>query len=247
MLSPLKRTGRLAPGTRLTTEVHPARWLAALLLAALLVSGVLWWDDQKDADSIDQTFLAGPRGTACVRVVVGNDVSGSMYDVAAARDSALADFLAWAPGNLRDDDELGVVDFAGAAAWSREPALIGDVAGRGATDDVYQGDQTLFTPVLDLIAALPDTSCRTALLLFSDAQFADLPQGEQEGRALVQAAGVHDVLLLVPGQDIDVSVLWSPVYPGSEPQYFDGLDADETGLTLAGVIAGLTGQELERR
>jgi hypothetical protein len=246
MLSPLVRPGRLSPGSRLTTEFRPGRWLAALLLAALVPLGVLWWDGQRDADSIDELVLAGPRGTACLRLIVGNDVSGSMNDFAAARDSALADFLAWAPDNLRDDDELGVVAFAGAAAWTREPAPVVHAAARRPPVNVHQGDQTLISPVLALVAALPATPCRTALLLFSDAQLADLPPEEEQGRAAVQAAGVHDVQLLVPGEEIEVPDLWTTSFPAAAPQYFDGLDADDTGLAVASVIAGLTGQELER-
>ncbi|TFV66835.1 VWA domain-containing protein [Blastococcus sp. CT_GayMR20] len=247
MLSPLTRPDRLSSGSRLATEVRPDRWLAALLLAALVVGGVLWLDDHGAADSIDEVALAGPRGSACLRLVVGNDVSGSMSDFADARESALRDFLSWAPRNLRDDDELGVVDFAGAAAWTRQPTPVAEPAVRGAAADVYQGDQTLLAPVLALAQALPPSHCRTALLLFSDAQLADLPQAEQEGRAAVQAAGVHDVVLLVPGEDIDVPEAWGTSFPAAEPRYFDGLDADETGLTVASVVAELTGQELQRR
>jgi hypothetical protein len=241
------RPARLSPGIHLVAQRHPGRWLVALAAVALLGAAALWWDGRRGADSIDGVFLTGPRQSYCLRMVVGNDVSGSMTDFAAARESALSDFLGWAPDNLRPNDEVGVIDFAGAASWTRVPTPIGSSAVRGPARDVYVGDQTLLMPVLDRVAELPSSPCHTVLVLFSDAQLSDLPPTEEEGRSVLQAAGLDGVVLLVPGDDIDVPDVWTTVFPAAEPQSFDGLDADETGLTVASVVAELTGQDLAER
>jgi len=247
MTASLQPASSLAPGDPFAGPSRRGRWVALAVAGALLAGGVAWVRSDDPADRLTDWALVGARGPACVRLVLGNDVSGSMTEFAAARENAVDTFLRWAPGNLRSDDELGVLDFAAEARWAREPATIERGTGGRASAGAVDGLDTLLQPVLDRVAELSPSDCDTVLLLVSDAQLADLPGSAEEGRAALRAAGVHDVVLLVPGEDIDVPPVWTTAHPEAEPLRFAGEDADAAALVLGQVVAGLTGQTLEER
>jgi hypothetical protein len=247
MIPTLARPGRLMHEPRLSRRPQPGRWVAALLLAALIPLSLLWWRNAHKPDTLAALRLAGARGPVCERFVLGDDVSGSMRDYASARESALSTFLAWAPRNLRADDQLGVLDFAEDAGWARTPVAVGDSAAVGPATGVQDGRDTLMQPVLDLVRQLPSSTCDTSLLLFSDAQLADLPMSSAAGRELLRAAGIHNLVLLVPGKSISVPGQWTVAYPVAPPQRFDGRNSEGTAVAVAKVVARLTDQQLVRR
>lgn len=84
-------------------------------------------------------------------------------------------------------------------------------------------------------------------MLLSDAQLADLPGDEASGREQLAAHQVHDLLLLVPGESIEVWPQWSTAYPSAQPIRFDGTNADATAVAFGEAVAGLTGQALADR
>jgi hypothetical protein len=180
-------------------------------------------------------------------LVVGVDDSGSMREVAGARDSALDQLMAWAPKNLRADDQIAVIDFAETSAvrlpttGAQRVGVLGGMPGA-----VRDGHDTLLGPVLAQLSSQQVSGCRTALALISDAQLADLPATEDAGRALVAEGHVDDVRLLVPGKDVDVPKAWNQAFPAARPERFDGRNQDETAVAIGQVIAGLTGQHLKR-
>ncbi len=53
---------------------------------------------------------------------------------------------------------------------------------------------------------------------------------------------MHDLRLLVPGEKIKVPDAWIRAFPFAPPIMFDGLDPDETALTIGKTIGDLTGQ-----
>ncbi len=219
-----------------------AKLLLPLVLLGLL-AGLLWSKLWRPPESLDEVTLAGARGPACVRLLLVPDQSGSMSAFAAARERAVQRFLGWAPGNLRPDDEVGVLDFASEAQWSRMPAPIDtDASYRNGTADLGGGTQ--FAPVIEAVRALPASRCDTALVLLSDAQIDGVPSDRDAGRQLMQELDVHDVALLVPDRAIEVWSGWATVFPTAQPEAFNGLDDAETGLVFAAQVATLTGQEL---
>lgn len=222
--------------------------LTLLLALAALLAGLAWlWPaGRQGPGSLDDVRLVGARGPSCLRLVIADDVSGSMSQFSAARQQALAEFLRWAPNNLRPDDELGVLNFAAEAKWDRQPAEIG-VNRRSSGVTAIDGQNTLLTPVLSLVSALPSSPCDTELLLLSDAQLSDLPVDATAGRGALLDRNVHGIALLVPGSAIQVPSQWTQAFPEAEPRVFDGLNGQDTGLTFAAAIAQVTGQRLDQK
>ncbi len=237
------------PPPRIRDETRPqpglsprAKRLLAALLALLLLALLAWWWSQPR--SIGDVALVGPRGPACERFVLANDVSGSMQEFAEHRQRAVAEFLSWAPKNLRPDDELGVIDFASDARWARHPesVMTGDSPAAQSL-----GGGTDVAPLDRELAQLPPSPCDTSLLFLSDAHIQGLPANVGDGRAWLRRLRVHDIVLLVPAGGIDVNTGWVDAFPEAMPATFDGSDSGEAGLAFARTFAHLTGQELSSR
>jgi hypothetical protein len=189
---------------------------------------------------------AGPRDEMnCLRIVLANDVSGSMQDFAAARDDALQQLFSWLKKNLRPNDQVAMIDFAAVANIRMQPTQVSRLdslpAAVGATDGTY----TYFKPVLADISMFQPTTCDTAVLVLSDAQLIDLPINEAAGQQLLAAHHIDRIRLLVPGAGIQVGTDWAKGFPAAVPLVFDGLDPQATGLALGTTIVGLTGQKLK--
>ncbi|MBO3089479.1 hypothetical protein [Cellulomonas dongxiuzhuiae] len=243
-LASARHLGDLAP----LSTARRRRWPLALLLVGALLAAVAWWDAVRPPASLAESTLVGARGPACVRLVVAEDVSGSMSEFAAARRSALAELVAWAPRNLRANDELVVLGFAGSTDVPWGPWTVADLPGApGRTGGAAVADGTLLGPVTSAVAQLPPAACDTLLVLLSDAQLGDLPADEVQGLQVLTDAGIHDLRLLVPTAAIDVPGEWADVFPSAPPVVVDGTDVAATGLTVARMIAQVTDQEVVRR
>lgn len=257
MASGLLRPGAsLVRGTRLDPAHGVARRLIPLLLLFLVPLVLLGWlamqtvhavqERLEQSGLIEEYQLVGPRGPACLRMVIVVDVSGSMSEFAVPRDRALDRLFTWLGTNLRSGDELAVVDFAAEAA-TRVPAT--DYRGARLTGPAgaVDGADTLLLPPVTEVARLGATDCDVELMFISDALITDLPDTADGGRRLLTTNGVHGIHLLVPGDDMEISDQWRVAFPAAPPIRFDGNDADETALTLGRAVAALTGQRLERR
>ncbi|WP_454198135.1 hypothetical protein [Nocardia sp. Marseille-Q1738] len=237
----------------LTPDPRSYRALVLMTVGLLLLLATLGFgacrlfegDDTARPTKLTAYTLAGPRSPSCLRLVIGVDVSGSMRDFGAARDAALAQLQEWAslPNTLRDDDEIAVVDFA-LEAGVRFPPTPAAATPHLPAVGVQEGSETLIRPVLDQMRgfAVSAQPCDVVLMLVSDAILADLPANAEDGRRLLREYGVHDLRLLVPGEKIKVPDEWTRAFPHARPIRFDGLDPDETALTIGKTIGELTGQ-----
>ncbi|MFG1927929.1 VWA domain-containing protein [Cryptosporangium sp. NPDC048952] len=247
----------LAPGPRFGRSPRlggPSRRPFWALAALLLLVPLLWLlftscqrqeDPAPVAGALGDYALEGKRGPECLRLTLLVDSSGSMQDYAGARDAALARLVPWLANNLRDTDELSILDFAETATVRLPPTTAGS-AGAPAATGVADGGGTLLEPALAQVDGFRTTQCETALLLLSDAQVTDLPTSEQDARTLLRQHRISDVKLLVPGQDIDVPDTWLTAFPDAQPRKFDGYDPDATAVAIGRTVAELTGQKLTR-
>ena len=211
------------------------------LLAALLVVPLFGW--LRPPTSLSEAALTGARGPGCLRLVLASDHSGSMTELQVARDQAIAQLFGWAPRNLRPNDEIAVVTFAGDAVTTLQPTAIGQLQPPGtATPDPRH---TRLLPVLDQLTTFPATRCRSALVVMGDGWFSDLPADSASGTQALHDAGIDEVALLVPGRT-DTPEEWLQVFPSAPAQVFDGRSPDATGLVIAQQLARWTGQDLTR-
>lgn len=245
MVHVLKPAGDLRPlGGR--SKVSWPRLLLLLLLVALLVGLPLWWYlDRDDPDSLDHAVLVGQRGPGCARIVIASDESGSMEKFVQPRNNALAQLLAWAPSNLRDDDELEAVVFSGDTFVAMAPTEIKKRPALGGTPPPVDG--TALVPLLNTIRRMPPSHCVQSLILLSDGIFQDLPAGSDAARQQLKDAGISNLALLVPGKNIKFEPTWQGLYPYAPPVIFDGLNSDKTGLAIGHALASITGQQLKER
>ena len=245
MVHVLRPAGDLRPlGGR--SKVSWPRLFLLLLLVALLIGFPLWWYlNRDDPDSLDQAVLVGQRGPGCARVVIASDESGSMEKFVQPRNHALAQLLAWAPSNLRDDDELEAVVFSGDTFVAMPATEIKKRPVLGSTPPPVDG--TALGPLLNTIQRMPPSHCVQSLILLSDGIFHDLPAGPDAARRQLKDAGIDNLFLLVPGKKIQYEPTWQGLYPYAPPVIFDGLNSDKTGLAIGHALAHITGQKLTER
>jgi hypothetical protein len=252
------RHGQRLVGPKRLKELAAARWIFAvpLILALLIAAGWYHYHSSHNParpDRLSGYHLGGTRDDLnCLRLVIAVDVSGSMRDFAVPRDDALVQLFAWVKGtpttrNLQVDDQVAIVDFAAVALTRMVPVTVGDLGTLPGATGAKDGEYTYFTPILDRIAAFPNTTCDTDLVLISDAQLEDLPSDSAAGQALMRRYAIDKVRLLVPGAAIKVPAQWQESFPSARPSVFDGTDAKSTGLAFGHTIANLTGQTLVPR
>ena len=231
-------------GVALAQRNTSRRWWLLVLLLPLLLLLFLRDDDDSSASGLPGAVLVGARGPGCVRLVVAPDLSDSMSDYSQAREAALQELLPWARTQLRDDDELEIINWAGTAATVLPPTAMKDYASMYIAQASVAGG-TALGPVVDTIAAQEASTCRTHLVLVSDGEIADLSYAAD--RDLLAAARVEQVSLLMPSPSMDPPGEFTAAFPYASTLSFDGMDPDATGLAFAEAVAMSTGQEVQGR
>lgn len=216
--------------------------LAAITALLLAVLAAAFLGHPLRGYRIDHLTLVGEGRKECVRVYSASDVSGSMDLLSLPRNAAQRQARSWLRENMRTQDQFGSLVFGSRAQMTSAVAPARQIS-TDIDEDVNVGGGTQFHSVLDLFSQLPRSDCRTALILFSDGAFADMPPSADEASRQLREAGVDSLDLLVPSPLISVPAQFQTVY-GVEPQAFNGLDADETSYILAQAIARATGQAL---
>lgn len=189
--------------------------------------------------------LAGRRRAGCVRLVVGLDVSSSMTGYRTVRDTALAELLRWLRINLRPDDEIAVIDFAGSAGVRQPPTSVTLPIALGPPAAVVGGSRLL--PLFDATAGFAGTACTTTVILLSDGQLDDLPASPAASAEVLATRRITHVRLLAPDRTISVPWQWTAALPSAKPVYFDGNDPASTALAIGHTVGELTGTTLRAR
>lgn len=220
------------------------RGLAALLaLLAVLAVAAWWWTGR--ATALEQVHLAGRRSPAPVALVVLLDVSGSFAAYSGVRQDVLDQVVRWAPDNLRDDDTLSVLTFAGGADRLLATVPVGDLRRRGPAF-LPSGPQQDGTRILPALAAAdtPPAGRPTSLVVVTDTLVSDLDRAAVD--AQVRRLGALTMTLVLPS-GVHATSGWSSVFGYQQVVSADPGAADATALAVGRAIAHATGQRLARR
>ena len=187
--------------------------------------------------------LAPGRTVKCARIVLAIDQSLSMDSYTGARDNALQQLVDWSRKNLNKRDEIAVIDFSGAAGVRQPPTRARSLTRIGPALTLASG--SYYRPILDSLGTFPPTSCKTALVLLSDGDLADLPADASESGLLLRGSHVKFQRLLVPDPAITVPQAWSTAFPNGKPVLVDGLDPDETARVIGETIAKIVNTKIQ--
>lgn len=249
MRASFHKAGRLGRSGSLRdpSSGRTARWIAGAALLGLAVVSIPIVQANQDrtraADDLTRQALVGPRPLTCERIVVLPDVSGSMTGYAKVREDALATLAAWAPSNLRKDDQLAVVRWADTAAVDAPPTDVSGITSETFTPgtvDVGRGNDIV--PSVEDVADMPDTSCHTSLIYISDGEVTT-PADRVRLDAAVRAGAIDAVSLVLPTSGTAPSY-WLELFPYSMTFQADPNDAQQTARALGQAIASATGQQL---
>lgn len=216
------------------------RWLAALLILALL--GGWWLTRDDDPDSLIDTRLVGARSPNPVSLAILLDESGSFAGYAHVRRQVLDQLADWAPDNLQPDDLVTVVSFAGDAEIKLATTSVADLA---VHSPAYQatslGDGTEIQPALKLLATSTEAArAPVSLIAVTDTRISDA--NPTPIRQLVRDLGASTMSVITP---TGIEDSWRDAFPWEIELDAAADNADQTALAVGEAFAHATGQRLE--
>lgn len=228
-LRPLPRTRRLP------------RWLLLLLLLPLVVLAV--HHRGSEPTSLSQSRLVGQRSPGALSIVLLVDESGSFRRYAAMRDSLLRELVAWAPRNLRPDDVVTVISFAGDAATRLAPVSVADLGQGAAFSDVgVDSGSTSIRPALEEAVRVAPTGMTTTLVVMTDTIVDDADQAPVA--TLVRELGAESTTLIRP-EKAKVTDDWEQSFGWEHVIAADPGSIGASGVALAKAVAYATRQHVE--
>ena len=212
------------------------------LIAAAVIPGVQ--DRSAAADDLTRQALVGTRSLTCQRVVVLLDQSGSMTQFAQVRTDAMTTLAAWAPENLRSNDQVAVVRWAARSETDLAATSIDSLDSAAltpGTSDLGAETEDVLLAV-EQVQAMRPSSCHTALVFISDGELTTEVDPDELNRVLVDI-GADQVSLLLPTSST-APEYWMQLFPYSLTFHADPNNANQTARALGQAIGSATGQEL---
>ena len=176
-----------------------------------------------------------------IRLLLIEDLSGSMETIAGLREAVLRGLLGWARRSLGTDDEVAVLSFGGDACVRLPPTSARDEV--ALNDPELASYATLLGPTWQLVAGFPRTETSTLAVLISDGLVCDLAGAG--GRVNATAAGVNGIALLVPSTGSftgGIPTSWTAAFPDGLASVVDTSAATHLATEVVGAIAALTGR-----
>lgn len=229
-LAPLPDRGRLR------------EWVAVLLALALI--GVLWSTGKEEPDSLFEAHLVGSRSPAPVSVAILLDESGSFAGYGQVRRQVLHQLAAWAPENLRPDDLITVVSFAGDAVVKMPTTRVADLADQpDYSTQTAPGDGTDIQPALRLLVdGTKASDAPVSLVAVTDTLVGDA--NPDAIAALVERLGATTMSVITP---TGVEDSWRNAFGWQIELQADPDSGNQTALAVGEAFAHATGQRLEAR
>ncbi len=215
-----------------------------LLLLALLAGLLAWRLADRGPATLAETRLAGPRGPAPISAVVLLDESGSFREYAALRETLLRQLASWAPDNLRPDDQVTVISFAGDAVTKLEPVTVENLAEHGPhyRSVTVDASSTRILPALEEAVRVAPRGVTTTVIALTDTIVTDAePQSVAE---LMRSLQGETLTVVLPDQ-AGVTDPWQDAFGWGQVVRADPGSVDETGVALATALAFATRQHIE--
>lgn len=226
--------------------VPPAwsRWLLIPLLVLILGLGALLWDTHKPPSTVEEVRLAGPRTPASISLVLFLDESGSFEGYDPVRRQTLDSVMTWSQGNLRADDALTVISFAGSAGTKVKTTTIADLAaGKFMLENPAVDGGTSIQPALALAGQTTPTNRAQSLIILTDTIIDDANKGPiSEAMKKMNASSMS---LIIP-DGVNVTREWEQAFPYELVIHAPADSADQGALAIAKAAAHATGQSLEK-
>lgn len=221
-------------------------WAVPAAVLALGGLGALGWHLANRPQEIADVALVGDRSPAALDVVLLLDESGSFSGYAAVREEAIAQVTSWAPANLRADDRITIIGFAGDAVVRMPPTTVADIAaGRFSVDTTgVTGGGTAILPAL--AAAEEDGAERgtTTLVSVTDTLVSDA----DEDAVADAVARLHaTTATVITPTGVGVMREWRQAFSWEHAIQADPGSAGSTSLAVADALAHATGQQVQRR
>jgi hypothetical protein len=217
-------------------------WIAVVTLGAVLCWVAGWWLD-RGPDSLPGSRLAGPRSPVPLGIVLLLDESGSFADYAAIREQVLGQLTDWAPENLRPDDRVTVIGFAGTAAPRLATTTVAGLAAGGPRHlSATLAGGTSIQPALSAAAGHADTTRPTSVIAVTDTIVEDA--NTDAIADLVSDLNATSMTTIVPS-GLDVRADWEQAFPWGLVLEADPASAEDTALAVGRALAHATGQDLE--
>ncbi len=247
-LNPIKLNNSRA-GTLRDLRPFPGRRKALLWwLLPLTLALVLLWTAAQISGSIPKTLtesrLTGPRSPAPISIVLLLDESGSFNGYGPIREKAVEELSHWAPRNLRKDDTITVISFAGDADAKMSTATVEGLAGNGPIyrQVALQTGGTSIQPALQKALAETTGSMPTSVIAVTDTIVDDAdPSAVAE---LTRKLNVTTMTTLLPSNG-DVQDTWENAFGWSVVLQADADSPDQTALAIGKALSHATGQKLE--
>ncbi|MDR2895767.1 MAG: VWA domain-containing protein [Propionibacteriaceae bacterium] len=194
---------------------------------------------------LSQTSLIGPRPPIPRNFVLLRDDSGSFVDYEAIRDDSIQQVLTWAPGNLRDDDTITVISFAGESLVTLPPTTVADLIDSKTEPirEVATGDDTQIIPALQATRdVLKEHPHPTSIIIITDTLIHDVTSGQVDD--LLGELSVMSLSVILPtGMSVDPT--WSTQFDWAADFHAEPGDSASTALAVGEALAHATGQALQ--
>jgi Mg-chelatase subunit ChlD len=220
------------------------------VLGVPLAAFALWVHTRGPA-SLAEVQLVGPRGPEPLNVVLVLDESGSFAEYADVRAQLLDQFVDWSHDNLRPDDTLTVVAFAGDSATRIRTTSVSALPEVVPYDPIgLAADDTLVRPALEEAAGVTSAASidgPVTLVVLTDTIVSDLDsQSTSDVDQLVDDLDAFSMTVIVP-DGVDVTSQWHESFPWALELEAGLGSSNETALAIGSAMAHATGQRLEKR
>jgi hypothetical protein len=224
-----------------------ARWLTGPLLAGLrLLATAARQNFDRPARTIQEVHLVGARSPAPTSLILLLDESGSFTKYEDTSRKALEDIKVWSTTNLRSDDAITVICFAGSAGLTMNTTSVADIpAGRAKLEAPDIDDRgTAIQPALRMALNSTPPGLPRSLVVLTDTAIDDAdPDAINQ---LVRDLQTTSMSLIIP-HGVSVTPEWSQAFPYEKIIRIPGGSADQVALAIAKAAAHATGQKLEKR